>query len=53
MNDIEFLEFLKAHLQLERIMSYPLGREDYLRVLNELSQLIMDEKLSDKVSVLY
>lgn len=52
MSDIEFYEMLKAELQLERIMSYPLMRDDYLRILNELDQLIEREQLSDQVSVL-
>ena len=47
MSDIEFLELLKSHLQLERIMTYPKPRVDYLLILTELEQeiqLLMDSK---------
>lgn len=43
MNDMDFYEMLKTHLQLEHIMTYPCVREDYLRILNELDQLIESE----------
>lgn len=47
MSDMEFLELLKAHLQLERIMTYPKVRPDYLLILTELEQelnLLMESK---------
>ncbi len=43
MSDIEFLKLLKDYLQLERILNYPVSREDYLSVLIELNQMIKKE----------
>lgn len=42
MPDLEFIDLLRSHIQLDRILSYPDQRIDYNQILVELAQLESD-----------